>query len=38
MGKAAGIPAAIVRGLDPAWFAEGSARDLVRAPADDLFR
>ncbi len=25
MGKAAGIPAAIVRGLDPAWFREGSA-------------
>jgi coenzyme F420-0:L-glutamate ligase/coenzyme F420-1:gamma-L-glutamate ligase len=38
MGKAAGIPAAIVRGLDPAWLRTGSARDLVRAPADDLFR
>ena len=38
MGKAAGIPAAIVRGLDPAWFGDGRARDLVRAPADDLFR
>jgi coenzyme F420-0:L-glutamate ligase / coenzyme F420-1:gamma-L-glutamate ligase len=38
MGKASGIPAAIVRGLEPAWLGEGSARDLVRAPADDLFR
>jgi len=38
MGKAAAVPAAIVRGLDPAWLREGSARDLVRAPADDLFR
>ena len=38
MGKAAGIPAAIVRGLDPAWFGDGAARDLVRPPAEDLFR
>jgi coenzyme F420-0:L-glutamate ligase/coenzyme F420-1:gamma-L-glutamate ligase len=38
MGKSAGVPAAIVRGLDPAWFRESSARELVRAPADDLFR
>jgi coenzyme F420-0:L-glutamate ligase/coenzyme F420-1:gamma-L-glutamate ligase len=38
MGKAAAVPAAIVRGLDPGWLREGSARDLVRAPADDLFR
>jgi coenzyme F420-0:L-glutamate ligase/coenzyme F420-1:gamma-L-glutamate ligase len=38
MGKAAAVPAAIVRGLDPAWLREGSAPDLVRAPADDLFR
>jgi coenzyme F420-0:L-glutamate ligase/coenzyme F420-1:gamma-L-glutamate ligase len=38
MGKAAAVPAAIVRGLDPTWLREGSARDLVRAPADDLFR
>jgi len=26
MGKAAGIPAAIVRGLDPAWFRESTGR------------
>ena len=39
MGKAAGVPVAIVRGLDPAWFARAArSRELVRAPADDLFR
>ena len=37
MGKASGIPAAIVRGLDlPPG--EGRAVDLVRPAADDLFR
>ncbi len=39
MGKAAGVPAAVVRGLDPAWFRTASVADeIVRAPADDLFR
>lgn len=38
MGKARGIPAAIVRGLDPVWFREGRARELIRAHGDDLFR
>jgi coenzyme F420-0:L-glutamate ligase / coenzyme F420-1:gamma-L-glutamate ligase len=38
MGKAARIAAAIVRGLDPSWQRDGSARELVRAPHDDLFR
>lgn len=38
MGKAAGIPAAIVRGLDPAWFREASITELIRPPAEDLFR
>jgi coenzyme F420-0:L-glutamate ligase/coenzyme F420-1:gamma-L-glutamate ligase len=38
MGKAKGVPGAIVRGLDPSWFRDGSGRELVRAPADDLFR
>ncbi len=38
MGKSRGVPAAIVRGLDPAWRRDGSARELVRAPGDDLFR
>jgi coenzyme F420-0:L-glutamate ligase/coenzyme F420-1:gamma-L-glutamate ligase len=38
MGKATGVPAAIVRGLDASFLAEGRARDLVRAPGEDLFR
>ena len=38
MGKAAGVPVAIVRGLDPEWFREGSYRELVRPPHEDLFR
>jgi coenzyme F420-0:L-glutamate ligase / coenzyme F420-1:gamma-L-glutamate ligase len=38
MGKAAGIPAAIVRGLDPTWFREASVTELIRPPAEDLFR
>jgi len=38
MGKASAVPVAIVRGLAAAWFTEGSSRDLVRAPGDDLFR
>jgi coenzyme F420-0:L-glutamate ligase/coenzyme F420-1:gamma-L-glutamate ligase len=38
MGKAAGIPAAIVRGLDPSWRRDSSARELVRPPSEDLFR
>lgn len=38
MGKAAGVPVAIVRGLDRSWFGPGAARDLVRNPQDDLFR
>ena len=38
MGKASGIPAAIVRGLSPEWFREGSYRELVRPAHEDLFR
>ena len=38
MGKAAGIPAAIVRGFDRSWLREGSVRELVRPPGEDLFR
>jgi coenzyme F420-0:L-glutamate ligase/coenzyme F420-1:gamma-L-glutamate ligase len=39
MGKASGVPVAIVRGVDPGWLRESSVRDeLVRAPAEDLFR
>src|SRR5215510_3423019 len=37
-GKAANVPAVVVRGLDAGWFREGSARELVRPPAEDLFR
>jgi coenzyme F420-0:L-glutamate ligase/coenzyme F420-1:gamma-L-glutamate ligase len=37
MGKDARVPVAIVRGLDE-WHGAGTAADLVRSPADDLFR
>ena len=36
MGKVDGVPAAVVRGL--AWTGEGSAGELIRDPAADLFR
>jgi coenzyme F420-0:L-glutamate ligase / coenzyme F420-1:gamma-L-glutamate ligase len=39
MGKAAGIPVAIVRGVDPTWLREGSVREqVVRPYHEDLFR
>ena len=39
MGKAAGVPVAVVRGIDPAWFGDGSVVDnVVRSPDEDLFR
>jgi coenzyme F420-0:L-glutamate ligase/coenzyme F420-1:gamma-L-glutamate ligase len=39
MGKAAGVPAAVVRGVDRSWFREGSVREeLVRPHNEDLFR
>jgi coenzyme F420-0:L-glutamate ligase/coenzyme F420-1:gamma-L-glutamate ligase len=39
MGKASGVPVAVVRGVDRSWFRESSVRaELVRHPADDLFR
>jgi coenzyme F420-0:L-glutamate ligase/coenzyme F420-1:gamma-L-glutamate ligase len=39
MGKASGIPVAVVRGCDPAWFRDGSVRaEIVRPPGEDLFR
>ena len=37
MGKARGIPAAVVRGLDHPP-GDGTATDLIREPAEDLFR
>ncbi len=39
MGKASGVPVALVRGINGAWFRESSVRDeVVRPPAEDLFR
>ncbi|MDA8366889.1 MAG: coenzyme F420-0:L-glutamate ligase [Actinomycetota bacterium] len=39
MGKASGVPAAIVRGLDPTWLRPASvAAEIVRPPGEDLFR
>ena len=39
MGKASGIPVAVVRGLDRAWLRTGSVADeLIRRPDEDLFR
>ncbi len=39
MGKSTGVPVAVVRGVDPAWFREGSVRaEIVRRYDEDLFR
>lgn len=39
MGKASGVPAAVVRGVDPETLGEGSVRDeVVRPYGEDLFR
>jgi coenzyme F420-0:L-glutamate ligase/coenzyme F420-1:gamma-L-glutamate ligase len=39
MGKATGICAAVVRGVDPSWLGRGEVRaEVVRSPAEDLFR
>ena len=39
MGKAGGVAAAVVRGVDPAWFRASSVRaEIVRPPGEDLFR
>ncbi len=38
MGKARGIPAALVRGLDAAWLRDSSVRELIRPSGEDLFR
>jgi coenzyme F420-0:L-glutamate ligase / coenzyme F420-1:gamma-L-glutamate ligase len=39
MGKASGIPVAVVRGLDPGFLREGSVKaEVIRPLADDLFR
>lgn len=39
MGKSTGIPVAVIRGGPDEWFGESSVQqDVVRDPADDLFR
>jgi coenzyme F420-0:L-glutamate ligase/coenzyme F420-1:gamma-L-glutamate ligase len=39
MGKAGGVPVAVVRGVDRTVLGEGSVRDeVVRHPSEDLFR
>jgi coenzyme F420-0:L-glutamate ligase/coenzyme F420-1:gamma-L-glutamate ligase len=39
MGKATGVPVAVVRGVPPEWFRQGDVRsELIRAPEEDLFR
>ena len=39
MGKARHTPAAVIRGVDPAWLRSSSvAAEVIRAPAEDLFR
>ena len=39
MGKSAGVPVAIVRGVDPSWLRDGSvAAEVVRPHHEDLFR
>ena len=39
MGKASGVPVAIVRGIDAAWFRRGEVHEELVRPADeDLFR
>ena len=39
MGKAAGLPVAVVRGVDPSWLRPGSvAAEVIRPHGEDLFR
>jgi F420-0:gamma-glutamyl ligase len=39
MGKALGIPVAVVRGVDPAWLGRGAVvEEVVRPYGEDLFR
>ena len=39
MGKASGVPVAIVRGVSPDWMRPSSVRaEVIRPPAEDLFR
>ena len=38
MGKSTGIPVAVVRGVDPTWLRDAAVAELIRPPAEDLFR
>jgi coenzyme F420-0:L-glutamate ligase / coenzyme F420-1:gamma-L-glutamate ligase len=39
MGKASGVPVAVVRGVDPSWLRESSVKEeVVRPHGEDLFR
>lgn len=39
LGKATGLPVAVIRGVPPAWLRPGSVHDeVVRHPTEDLFR
>lgn len=38
MGKSNGVPVGVVRGADSEWFRESSMDEIVRPPAEDLFR
>ncbi|NQV97497.1 MAG: coenzyme F420-0:L-glutamate ligase [Acidimicrobiaceae bacterium] len=38
MGKTSGVPVAVIRGVEEAWFRDSSISELVRPPQEDLFR
>jgi coenzyme F420-0:L-glutamate ligase/coenzyme F420-1:gamma-L-glutamate ligase len=38
MGKSNGVPVAVIRGANPAWFRDSSMDEIVRPPSEDLFR
>jgi coenzyme F420-0:L-glutamate ligase/coenzyme F420-1:gamma-L-glutamate ligase len=38
MGKSAGIPVAVVRGVDAEWLRDAGVAELIRPPQEDLFR
>ena len=38
MGKSNGVPVGVVRGVDRSWFRESGMDEIVRPPAEDLFR
>jgi coenzyme F420-0:L-glutamate ligase/coenzyme F420-1:gamma-L-glutamate ligase len=38
MGKSAGIPVAVVRGVDADWLRDAAISELIRPPQEDLFR